>query len=60
LSRTLDQLNKRYGADKVYFAGMHGMASAAPTRIAFNQIPDFTDHPSFASDAVGARPETPS
>jgi DNA polymerase-4 len=39
LARTLDRLNSRFGPDTIYFGGMHGMASAAPTRIAFNQIP---------------------
>lgn len=43
LARTLDRLNSRFGADTIYFGGMHGMASAAPTRIAFNQIPDLAD-----------------
>jgi DNA polymerase-4 len=41
LARTLDRLNSRFGPDTIYFGGMHGMTSAAPTRIAFNQIPDF-------------------
>lgn len=39
LARTLDRLNSRFGPDTIYFGGMHGMATAAPTRIAFNQIP---------------------
>jgi DNA polymerase-4 len=40
LARTLDRLNNRFGQDTIYFGGMHAMESAAPTRIAFNQIPD--------------------
>jgi DNA polymerase-4 len=40
LARTLDRLNSRFGQDTIYFGGMHAMESAAPTRIAFNQIPD--------------------
>jgi DNA polymerase-4 len=40
LARTVDRLNHRFGPDTVYFGGMHGMNGAAPTRIAFNQIPD--------------------
>lgn len=43
LARTLDRLNHRFGPDTVYFGGMHGMAAAAPTRIAFNHIPDLFD-----------------
>ena len=43
LSRTLDRLNSRFGPDTVYFGGMHGMAQAAPTRIVFNQIPEFSE-----------------
>ena len=41
LSRTIDRLNHRFGPDAVYFGGMHGMTKTAPTRISFNQIPDF-------------------
>jgi DNA polymerase-4 len=40
LARTLDRLNSRFGPDTIYFGGMLGVASAAATRIAFNQIPD--------------------
>ena len=40
LARTMDRLNSKFGADTIYFGGMHGMTGAAPTRIAFNQIPD--------------------
>jgi DNA polymerase-4 len=42
LSRALDRLNSRFGPDTVYFGGMHGMAGAAPTRIAFTHIPELT------------------
>jgi DNA polymerase IV len=43
LSHALDSLNDRFGADTVYFADMHGLKDAAPTRIAFNHIPEFLD-----------------
>lgn len=43
LSRVMDQLNKRFGPDTVYFAGMHTARDAAPTRIAFGQIPAMRD-----------------
>ncbi len=43
LSRTMDELNQRLGANTVYFGGIHGVQKAAPTRIAFTQIPDFLD-----------------
>jgi DNA polymerase IV len=39
LSRTVDQINERFGRDKLYFAGMHNAQNTAPTRIAFNHIP---------------------
>lgn len=40
LSKTMDAINKKYGRDTVYFAGTHLAKSAAPTRIAFSNIPD--------------------
>ena len=45
LAQTLDRLNNRFGPDTIYFGGMHGMAGAAPTRIAFNQIPELPSLP---------------
>jgi DNA polymerase-4 len=39
LSRTMDQLNTRFGAQTVYLGGMHHVNEAAPPRIAFNHIP---------------------
>lgn len=43
LSRAIDQVNDKFGANAVYFAGIHDVRQAAPTRIAFRQIPDFLD-----------------
>lgn len=43
LARAMDKINTKVGFDKVYFAGMHGLSAAAPTRIAFSQIPDLLD-----------------
>ena len=43
LSRTMDQLNRRFGPNTVYFGGMHHVRDAAPTRIAFTRIPNFLD-----------------
>jgi DNA polymerase IV len=40
LAATMDQLNHKYGTDTLYFASMHLAKAAAPTRIAFNSIPD--------------------
>ncbi len=40
LAKTMDQVNQRFGAHAVYFAGMHGQQDTAHTAIAFNQIPD--------------------
>lgn len=42
LSRALDDINGRYGRDTVKFASMEELSKdAAPTRIAFTNIPDF-------------------
>lgn len=43
LARTVDQLNERFGVNAVYFGGIHEVRQTAPTRIAFNHIPDFPD-----------------
>jgi DNA polymerase IV len=40
LAATMDQLNHKYGTETLYFASMHLAKAAAPTRIAFNTIPD--------------------
>lgn len=40
LSRTMDSINAKYGSQMLYFGGMHTARSAAPTRIAFQRIPD--------------------
>ncbi len=42
LSRAMDAVNDRFGAHAVYFGGMHHLEDQAPTRIAFNHIPDLT------------------
>lgn len=40
LSRAMDTLNGKYGKNTVYLASMHDAQDAAPTRIAFGNIPD--------------------
>ncbi len=40
LSKTVDRINQKYGSQTLYFAGMHLAREAAPTRIAFQSIPD--------------------
>ncbi len=40
LSRAMDIINRKYGADAVYPASMHDARSSAPRRIAFGNIPD--------------------
>ena len=40
LALTMDQLNSKFGDKAVYFGGMHGTEGTAPTRIAFNHIPE--------------------
>lgn len=39
LSQTVDTINSRYGKNTIYFGGIHEKKTAAPTRIAFSQIP---------------------
>ena len=41
LSKAVDSLNDKYGADTLYFGGSHTVQKAAPTRIGFTNIPDF-------------------
>jgi DNA polymerase-4 len=43
LSQTMDRLNDKFGANAVYFGGIHAVRNAAPTRIAFTQIPDLAE-----------------
>ncbi|HEX4149772.1 MAG TPA: DUF4113 domain-containing protein, partial [Pirellulales bacterium] len=40
LAATMDQLNRKYGTETLYFASMHLARAAAPTRIAFQTVPD--------------------
>ncbi|MGH9617251.1 MAG: DNA polymerase Y family protein [Acidobacteriaceae bacterium] len=40
LAAAMDQLNKKYGTETLYFASMHLARTTAPTRIAFNTVPD--------------------
>lgn len=40
LSRALDAINRKYGADTVYVASMQDARKSAPRRIAFGNIPD--------------------
>ncbi len=41
LSHAMDGVNRECGANVIYFGSMFGLRDAAPTRIAFTQIPDF-------------------
>src|SRR5262249_26288030 len=41
LSHAMDEVNAEFGASIVHFGAMHGMKDAAPTRVAWTQIPDF-------------------
>lgn len=61
LGKVLDSVNARYGANTLYFGGMHQARDAAPTRIAFSVIPEFRpefgDTPSVPNRAIQvARP----
>jgi DNA polymerase-4 len=40
LATTMDHLNHKYGTETLYFASMHLARAAAPTRIAFNTVPE--------------------
>ncbi|MCB0347777.1 MAG: hypothetical protein KDD37_03035 [Bdellovibrionales bacterium] len=40
LSKAMDKLNSKLGKNSVYFAGIQDTKTAAPTRIAFTNIPD--------------------
>ncbi len=41
LSHAMDAVNAEFGASVVYLGAMFGMRDAAPSRVAFTQIPDF-------------------
>lgn len=43
LAQAIDRLNEKFGGNAVYFGGIHDVRQAAPTRIAFNHIPEFMD-----------------
>ncbi|HEY4330375.1 MAG TPA: DNA polymerase [Phycisphaerae bacterium] len=40
LARAMDDINGRYGRQRVYFAEMHETKDSAPLRIAFNSVPE--------------------
>lgn len=40
LNKLLDNINKKYGNNKMYFGSMQQALDSAPMRISFNQIPD--------------------
>jgi DNA polymerase IV len=40
LHRAIDELNRKFGKNTVYYGGAHGALGSAPMRIAFNRIPD--------------------
>ncbi len=40
LAAAMDHLNRKYGTETLYFASMHLARAAAPTRIAFQTIPE--------------------
>jgi DNA polymerase-4 len=41
LSAAMDEINAEFGASVIYLGAMFGMRDAAPSRVAFTQIPDF-------------------
>ncbi len=44
LAHIMDQLNGKFGDKALFFGGMHGAEGTAPTRIAFNHIPEIPMH----------------
>jgi DNA polymerase-4 len=40
LHSAIDELNKTFGKNSVYFGGAHGATDYAPMRIAFTRIPE--------------------
>jgi DNA polymerase IV len=40
LNQLVDQINRKFGKNTVYFGGAHTALQSAPMRIAFNRIPD--------------------
>jgi DNA polymerase-4 len=41
VSRTMDDVNREFGASVIHYGAMFGLKDAAPSRVAFTQIPDF-------------------
>ena len=42
LAHIMDQFNGKFGDSAVFLGGMHGAEEDAPTRFAFNHIPDLS------------------
>jgi DNA polymerase IV len=45
LSHAMDRVNRAFGKNSVRFGAVCGAEESAPTRIAFNQVPEF--NPAF-------------
>ena len=43
LNKVVDSINKKYGKDAVHIAAIHELLESAPTRIAFQRIPDLEE-----------------
>jgi DNA polymerase-4 len=50
LSRAMDLINARFGRETVHLATVHEVLGAAPTRIAFTNIPDLDDPANWDAD----------
>jgi len=63
LADAMDAIAKRYGRDAVYSGAMYAALGSAPTRIAFNQVPDGEEFDeadeAFTRDALEAEIFTP-
>lgn len=42
LARAMDAVEKKFGANAIYAASMHGARTSAPSRIAFGSVPDLS------------------
>jgi len=43
LAHIMDQINDRHGTHTAYYASLHDTDEKAPTRIAFNRIPELSE-----------------
>lgn len=57
LLKAVDSLNAKLGKNAVFFGGAHGALNKAPTRIAFNHIPDAIEMGELEEEATAPDPD---